>query len=212
MTLDQFEALVQSQRPAAYPWHPVTDYSFEARKVIEGQHPQLIKDVFQPEMVVDVGCGRDGILLRLLADIGVHGYGLDLNIEKDYQDIGDLHGYRRDICTLFKDSRSEWQQGDLVICREVLEHLPVRQVKMAVENMCALSSRYVYVTTRFHPQPCGLLDVATSDDLDPTHITMCNKDFIRLLFVLEGFKRRADLEARMDWQQKGRVLVYERAA
>jgi hypothetical protein len=40
---------------------------------------------------------------------------------------------------------------------------------------------------------------------------MCNKDFVRLLIALEGFKRRADLEARMDWMQKGRVLVYERA-
>ena len=34
---------------------------------------------------------------------------------------------------------------------------------------------------------------------------------LRLLFVLEGFRARADLEARMDWGNKGRVLVYERA-
>jgi hypothetical protein len=40
------------------------------------------------------------------------------------------------------------------------------------------------------------LDVATSDDLDPTHISMLNQDFLRVLFVLEGFKRRADLEER----------------
>jgi hypothetical protein len=30
--------------------------------------------------------------------------------------------------------------------------------------------------------------------------------------VLEGFKRRADLEQRMDWAGKDRVLVYERQA
>jgi hypothetical protein len=56
-----------------------------------------------------------------------------------------------------------------------------------------------------------LLDVATSDDLDPTHISMTNQDFLRMLFVLEGFKRRADLETRMDWKKLGRCLVYERA-
>jgi hypothetical protein len=28
---------------------------------------------------------------------------------------------------------------------------------------------------------------------------------------LEGFRRRTDLEERMDWGDKNRVLVYERA-
>ena len=32
-----------------------------------------------------------------------------------------------------------------------------------------------------------------------------------MLFVLEGFRRRADLEEQMDWGDKNRVLVYERA-
>jgi hypothetical protein len=30
------------------------------------------------------------------------------------------------------------------------------------------------------------------------------------MFVLQGFRRRQDLEARMDWMSKGRVLVYEK--
>ena len=77
-------------------------------------------------------------------------------------------------------------------------------------NLCALSSRFVYVTTRFARAPQHLLSVDTSDGLDPTHITMLNQSLLRLLFVLEGFKRRADLEQRMDWQGKARVLVYER--
>ena len=55
------------------------------------------------------------------------------------------------------------------------------------------------------------MDVDTSDKLDPTHITMMHQAFLRALFVLEGFRRRADLEAAMDWKKLGRVLVYERA-
>ena len=56
----------------------------------------------------------------------------------------------------------------------------------------------------------GLLDFTTQFDVDPTHITLLNKDFLRVLFVLEGFARRRDLEERMDWAGKDRVLVYER--
>ena len=100
---------------------------------------------------------------------------------------------------------------DLVICREVLEHCTIREVRRIVSRLCALSAGLVYVTTRFAKAPAHLLSVDTADDLDPTHINMCNQSFLRMLFVLEGFKRRADLEEKMDWQKKGRCLVYERA-
>jgi hypothetical protein len=99
---------------------------------------------------------------------------------------------------------------DLVICREVLEHLTVLQVRRTVEQLCRASSRFVYVTTRFHPAPESLLDFTTDFETDPTHVTLLAKDFLRCLFVLEGFRRRDDLEERMDWAGKGRVLVYER--
>jgi hypothetical protein len=99
---------------------------------------------------------------------------------------------------------------DLVICREVLEHLTVLQVRKTVEQLCRASSRFVYVTTRFHPAPGSLLDFTTDFETDPTHVTLLAKDFLRCLFVLEGFRRREDLEKRMDWAGKGRVLVYER--
>jgi hypothetical protein len=101
---------------------------------------------------------------------------------------------------------------DLVICREVLEHLTVLQVRQAVANMVRMTSRFVYVTTRFHPDPASLLDFTTQFDVDPTHITLLNKDLLRLMFVLEGCRSRPDLEARMDWGNKGRVLVLEKTA
>jgi hypothetical protein len=101
---------------------------------------------------------------------------------------------------------------DLVICREVFEHLTVLQVREAVRNICRISSRFAYVTTRFHPDPATLLDVTTQFEVDPSHITLLNKDLLRLFFVLEGFRRRKDLEDRIDWMGKGRVLVYEKSA
>ena len=200
--LERFEALVLSQQPASAPWTPVTDYSFDARKEIEGKHPELIRDVFQPKRVLDYGAGY-GHLVRLLRECGVRARGYEpyLRMEKGAGQnfLYELHGV-------------DDPAFDLVICREVLEHCTIRRIRSIVDELCQLSSRFVYVTTRFNLAPQHLLDVMTSDDLDPTHISMLNQTFLRTLFVLEGFKRRADLEQRMDWQSKGRVLVYERAA
>jgi hypothetical protein len=75
-----------------------------------------------------------------------------------------------------------------------------------------VSSRLVYVTTRFNPEPDGLLAVTTELEVDPTHITLLAKPLLRALFVLEGFRSRPDLEQRLDWGDKGRVLVLERVA
>ena len=99
---------------------------------------------------------------------------------------------------------------DLVISREVLEHLTVLQVRKAVANMVRMTNRFIYVTTRFHPNPATLLDFNQKDDLDPSHITLLNKDMLRLMFLLEGCRSRPDLEERMDWGGKGRVLVLEK--
>lgn len=201
--LERFEALVQSQRPADKPWTPVTDYSFEARKAIERQHPQLIKSVFAPTYAIDAGCGH-GHLVTLLRLLGVRCDGGDTRYDEGASDPF----FHLDLTRNWHPAWS--QRADLVICREVLEHLTIVQLRKALTNLCKLSSRFVYVTTRFAKDQSHLLNVDTSDDLDPTHVTMLHPDLLRLLFVLEGFKRRADLEQRMDWKKLNRVLVYER--
>lgn len=198
--LAQFEALVLSQKPAEKPWEPVTDYRFCVREEIEGQHPRLIEDVFQPRRVLDAGCGAQAILVKLLRQLGQDAIGFDVNADGVTGIVGDL--------LLVEDD--SWMRSDLVICREVLEHLTIQQIRLAVCALCRLSTKHVYLTTRFAEKPAHFLSVDTADDLDPTHITMLNQHFLRMLFVLEGFRRRADLEERMDHQNKKRVLVYER--
>jgi hypothetical protein len=81
---------------------------------------------------------------------------------------------------------------------------------VAVRLIFRISSLFDYATTMFQPDPHTLHDVITKDELDPSHITMMNKDLLRLMFVLEGFRRREDLENTIDWMGKGRVLVYEK--
>ena len=207
MALTHTQALIGLEQlyhaqPAATPWTPVTPYDIRSRREAEGQQPQLIADVLTPTKVLDYGCGF-GFLVAFLAELGVDVSGYEPNLEP-----GKVPPYVRHLVTNQKPQPAAY---DLVICREVLEHVPFRQVRGVISHLCALSTKYVYLTTRFNENPnAHLLEVQTSDNLDPTHITMLTQAFARLLFVMEGFERRADLEQQLDWRGLNRVLVYER--
>jgi SAM-dependent methyltransferase len=217
--VQRFEKTVLAQDPAT-PRHYDDDYfasgwreggnryDLETRRRIEDRNPALISDVFQPNRVLDVGCGP-GFLMLFLSELGIEVEGIDFSPSSRQLAPAEVRDRIR-IGNVAKAHVPE-RSFDLVICREVLEHLTVIQVRRTVAQLCRASSGFVYVTTRFHPDPAGLLDVTTDFETDPTHMTLLAKDFVRCLFVLEGFRRRPDLEARMDWAGKERVLVYERA-
>jgi len=220
MNITEFEQRVLGQRPVESghydseyftgDWRAEgNNYNLETRRQIEAKNPFLIRDVFQPKKVLDLGCGP-GALMHLLWELGVTVEGIDFaesskQLATPQVRDGITVGYVGD--PTIKPANAY----DLVICREVLEHLTVLQVKQTVANMVRMTSKFIYVTTRFHPNPSTLLDFTTQFDVDPTHITLLNKDMLRLMFVLEGCRSRPDLEARMDWGNKGRVLVLEKA-
>lgn len=185
--LAAFEQFVSQQKPADAPWEPVTDYSAAERKKVEAPQANIIASMFAGCDVLDYGCGY-GFLMDLLRERGMTVCGWDP--------------------ALTHSGDNQKRFADVVICREVLEHLTVRELAATVRELAYWAKRYVYVTTRFTPDP-HLLDVAGSDHLDPTHISMLNQDLLRTLFVLEGCTRRADLEQKLDWRNLGRVLVYE---
>jgi SAM-dependent methyltransferase/glycerol-3-phosphate cytidylyltransferase-like family protein len=216
--LKAFEDLVFTQRniePDHYDadyfvsdWRQAgNDYTIETRRKIEGRHPQVVKDVFNPARVLDMGCGP-GALLYLLEEVGIVADGIDFAAST--RELAPPSVRDRIMVGALTDPNIPTDSYDLVICREVFEHLTVLQVREAVRNICRVSSKFAYVTTRFHPDPPTLLDVTTQFDVDPSHITLMNKDLLRLMFVLEGFRRREDLENTIDWMGKGRVLVYEK--
>jgi SAM-dependent methyltransferase len=219
MTIQEFEARVHGQKPvgsghydAEYftgDWRAEgNNYSLETRRQIEAKNPLLIRDVFQPTKALDLGCGP-GALMHLLWELGVDVEGIDFAESSPRLATPEVRD-RITVGQVTDPALKPANAYDLVICREVLEHLTVLQVRQAVANMARMTSKFIYVTTRFHPQPASLLDFTTQFDVDPTHITLLNKDLLRLLFVLEGCRSRPDLEARMDWANKGRVLVLEK--
>lgn len=219
MNITEFETRVLDQKPVGSghydseyftgDWRAEgNNYSLETRRAIEAKNPSLIKEVFAPKKVLDLGCGP-GALMHLLWELGVDVEGIDFaESSKDLAtpEVRD----RISVGEVTDQTLKPANAFDLVICREVLEHLTVLQVKQAVVNMVRMTSKFVYVTTRFHPNPSSLLDFTTQFDVDPTHITLLNKDMLRLMFVLEGCRSRPDLEGRMDWGNKGRVLVLEK--
>jgi len=219
MNITEFEQRVIDQKPVGsghYDSQYFTgdwradgnNYNLETRRQIEAKNPSLIRDVFQPKKVLDLGCGP-GALMHLLWELGVDVEGIDF-AESSKQLATPQVRDRIAVGVVTDSTLKPANAYDLVICREVLEHLTVLQVRHAVSNMVRMTSKFIYVTTRFHPSPANLLDFTTQFDVDPTHITLLNKDMLRLMFVLEGCRSRSDLEARMDWGNKGRVLVLEK--
>ncbi len=219
MNITEFEARVLDQQPVGSThydseyftgdWRAEgNNYSLETRRAIEARNPALIKEVFQPTKVLDLGCGP-GALMHLLWELGVDVEGIDFAESSPVLATPEVRD-RIVVGDVDDPALKPADTYDLVVCREVLEHLTVLQVKRTVANMVRMSSRFVYVTTRFHPSPENLLDFTTQFDVDPSHITLLNKDMLRLLFVLEGCRSRPDLEARMDWGNKGRVVVVEK--
>lgn len=218
--LDRFEAFLRDQKSPSdadfddtyflAEWREGhNSYSLEQRRVIEGNHPQVLIDTFQPASVLDAGCGP-GALMALLDELGVEAHGVD--VSPTIHDFAEPTVKDRITVAGIDDMPFDDNSFELVVSREVLEHIPVRDYLKVVTEFCRVSSKYVYVTTRFHPDPATIFDVTTEFEADPTHISLTAQPFLRMLFTLVGMRRRADLEAKMDWMGKGRVLVYEKPA
>ena len=216
--VERFERFVADQQAVA-PEHYDDDYfasewraegnryDVETRRRIEERNPALIVEVFEPQRVLDIGCGP-GFLMLFLQELGVEVDGIDFSPSS--RTLAPEAVRDRIAIGAVDEPHVPERSYDLVVCREVLEHLTVVQIARTVAQICRASSLFTYVTTRFHPEPASILDVTTDFETDPTHVSVVAKDFLRTLFLLQGFRRRADLEERMDWAGKDRVLVYER--
>ena len=168
----------------------------QARDRIEGEHPDILARLCRGMAVLDVGCGP-GHLVRLLRDRGVVAEGIDPAIPMGVYPMC----YRISL----KELSTHY---DVAVCREVLEHIPVREWGAFLFHLFRVADR-VYLTTRFHLDPPHPYALTTDYDADPSHITVLPQPFLRSLCVAMGGVRDRAWELALDWQHKGRVLVYQ---
>jgi glycerol-3-phosphate cytidylyltransferase-like family protein len=140
-----YETFVQNQKAAQAEafdpsyfhsnWRQDTggNYTIEQRRRLEGRNPELIRDTFQARSVLDMGCGP-GALMFLLDEIGVRADGVD--VAQVSKELAPPEVRDRIRIGSITDIDLPSDSYELVICREVLEHMTVLQVQQAVQNIC----------------------------------------------------------------------------
>jgi len=188
------------------PWFPLGS-GVDAKRFTEGKHPSIIKEIIgKGAKVLDVGCG-EGWLVGFLRETGVEAYGIDYSPEavefgyekaKPFLNIGSAESLP------YSDN-----QFDIVIARELFEHLTFEQAKKVFAEMVRVSKRFVYLTIWLNFNAASSSDLIYSDLRDHTHVTFCNRRFWEKYFGEYSIQQRRDLEKKLDWADKGRCFVYE---
>jgi glycosyltransferase involved in cell wall biosynthesis len=130
-----------------------------------------------PETVLDAGCGT-GMLVAALRERGVDARGIDISeyalaqIPQKLQRFFSVASVTHDLDGTY----------DLIVCIEVLEHVPAELAPVAVENLCRHTNNVLFSST-------------PDDFRDPTHINAQPMDYWAGLFAHHGFFRNVDLDA-----------------
>jgi regulator of replication initiation timing len=136
---------------------------------------RIITDL-QPRTALDAGCAY-GMLVEVLRDRGVEAWGLDISEYALRQARADIQPY------LWQGSVIDPlpQRYDLIICIEVLEHLPKAEAELAIANLCASADDIVFSSTPL-------------DYREPTHYSVQPPEAWAQAFARQGFFREMDLD------------------
>jgi SAM-dependent methyltransferase len=136
---------------------------------------RILSDV-APRTVLDAGCAF-GMLVEVLRDRGVEAWGVDISEYALNQARPDIRPY------LWQGSVTEPfpQKYDLIVCMEVLEHLPKPEVEQAVANLCRSAEHILFASTPL-------------DYSEPTHYSVQTPGAWAQAFARHGFFREMDLD------------------
>src|SRR5947209_328636 len=101
----------------------------------------IVKEI-APGTVLDAGCAM-GFLVEALRDRGAKAFGLDLSeyaITSVREDI-------RPFCRVASITDPLPERYDLIVCIEVLEHLPPDQAEIAIDNLCQHTDDILFSST-----------------------------------------------------------------
>jgi SAM-dependent methyltransferase len=137
---------------------------------------RIVKDI-QPDSVLDAGCAW-GFLVEKLREKGVKSYGIDISkyaIENIHPDI-------EEFCKVGSVTEPFPEIYDLIVCIEVLEHMPKDEAEKAVENFCKHATDVLFSSTPF-------------DYKEATHINVQPPEYWAELFARSGFFRDVEFDA-----------------
>jgi|GEM_PF-491842 glycosyltransferase involved in cell wall biosynthesis/SAM-dependent methyltransferase len=102
---------------------------------------EIIRKV-NPKTVLDAGCAY-GYLVAALRDRGVEAYGIDIS---EYA-ISQVRDDIKPFCKVGSVTDPLSMNYDLIICIEVMEHLPVQQGALAIKNLCRYTDDFIFTST-----------------------------------------------------------------
>lgn len=140
-----------------------------------------IKKRIRPRTVLDVGCAF-GLLVEALNDAGVDARGVDISPYAIGQAREDMRDRMAEGSILDPLPLIDGNRYDLVICVEVLEHLPPEQAELAVHNLCKASDRILFSSS-------------PDDFEEPTHFNVLPTSEWIKLFNAHGYHLAEDIDA-----------------
>ncbi|MEO0249484.1 MAG: glycosyltransferase [candidate division WOR-3 bacterium] len=136
----------------------------------------IVRDI-RPSTVLDVGCAM-GFLVEALRQRGVEAFGVDIS---EYA-IQNVHPNIQPYCWVGSVTDPFPQKYDLIVCIEVLEHLPHHEAEQAVENLCRHSDDVLFSSTPL-------------DYKEATHVNVQPPEYWAELFARHSFFRDVDFDA-----------------
>jgi SAM-dependent methyltransferase len=130
-----------------------------------------------PRTVLDVGCGI-ALLVEALRDRGVEAWGTDVS---EYA-ISQAPESVRPYCSVASITEELDRSYDVIICIEVVEHLPQHLAHRAIENLAAHSKSIIFSSS-------------PSDFRDPSHQNVQPSEYWVGLFARHGFYRDLSFDA-----------------
>jgi SAM-dependent methyltransferase len=145
--------------------------------LFDGFAMRIVSDI-KPKSVLDAGCAM-GFLVEMLRQRGVEAWGIDIS---EYA-IQNVHPDIRPYCQVssildpFPHSRY-----DLIVCIEILEHLPPQDAESAITNLCRHSDDILFSSTPY-------------DYKEATHFNVQPPEYWAENFARQGFFRDVDFDA-----------------
>jgi SAM-dependent methyltransferase len=146
-------------------------------KAIFARVAQAVVTELSPKTVLDAGCGI-GFLVQALRERGVDAFGIDIS---DYA-IANVAEEVRPFCEVASITDELTRRYDLIVCMEVLEHLPSQFASRAVENLTRHTDTILFSST-------------PEDFREPTHLNVQPTEYWVGLFGAREFFRDPDFDA-----------------